>query len=416
MNLDRWHFEDEELQTDGVWLPADLLDAGQTQSTRLSIENLPLHEFHPNAVDSYAKAIPTNLLVSLKLAYPTPPLTTRLGSLKHLLLAATRLEVLYYQDRGQGTQFRFNPGERFPPFRELTLKSYDWHHGAEEVEQHWDFSRLRSLELISMPTFNFLDSVCFSDLEDLHTLHVEDWSAHLLDRRMEATQKLYSLVKNHVRELESLEITCHVAHFPVDAIIKHQSSLRRLKLRDHAGFSEDDRTCPVLNLSDLARLADNLTNIHTLEIDMNSQTQHAEAFIQILSRFPKLDTLTLHTQTTLQHLETISAGADPDYRAAIHWFSLLLRYRSHHVNPGCCSWKKITLNVGGWKRVMVRRVSLRWRLLGEMGIHAERCFVLEKQTEQYGVREEMAFETRSSRVTPELEDDIDEEEDDGDDL
>lgn len=403
-------FKDEELQADGLWVPSDLLNPndGGSEGPRLSIENLPLMDFGYGPTNPYARAIPSNLLVSLRLAYPTPPLTTRLGSLKRLLLQSPRLEVLYYQDRGQGTQFRFLDGERLPPLQELTLKSYDWHHSADEVRQHWDFSRLRLLELISMPTFNFLDSICFDDMKNLHTLHVEDWSTHLPDRKTEATHKLYTLIKDHTRELESLEITCHTQSFAVDAILKHRSTLQRLKFRDHVGFGEEDRPCPVLDLTNLALLGHSLAGLSSLELDMDLYKYSADQLIQTLCQFPKLDTLTLHMQTALQHLHTVEAGTDPDHSTAGTLFSLLLHYRSliHPDRP----WKKVTLNVGGWKRVMVRRVGLRWRLLGQSGLHAERCFVLDKEGDQYGIREERAVEAWSRRVTPELEDSEGEEE------
>lgn len=395
-----WHFEDNKLECDGVWLPSDLLypSPKDLSDLRLSITNLPLHNFDTKAAASYTRAIPADLLVSLKLAYPTPPLTTRLGSLKDLLLRSSRLEVLYYQDRGQGTQFEFSQGERLPAVQQLTLKSYDWRHSAEDVRQHWDFSRLRSLELISMPTYNFFHAVRFRDLENLHTLYVEDWSAHLPDRKVEATQKLYVLIKHHIRRLESLEITCHIEKFHISAILKHSSSLKQLKFRDHAGFTEDSRQCPVLDIASLGRLADRLDHVRSLEIDFNCKMEDQEEFLRTICRFKKLDTLVLHSQTTLQNLEEVGAGTDPDSFAALNWFTVLVRCRSK-TSP-CRPWKKITLNMGGWRRVMVRRVGLRWRLLGQRGIHAERCFILEKGENQYDIREEVAFEAGGAAVAP----------------
>lgn len=395
-----WHFEDNKLECDGIWLPSDLVgpNAKNRHDLSLSIANLPLHSFDTESAASYTRAIPADLLVSLKLASPTPPLTTRLGSLKDLLLRSSRLEVLYYQDRGQGTQFQFNQGERLPPLQQLTLKSYDWCHSAQDVRQHWDFSQLRSLDLISVPTFNFLHSIYFGDLENLHSLHVEDWSAHLPDRKAEATQKLYILIKHHIRQLRSLQITCHVKDFPADAILKHSSSLKRLKFRDHAGFTEESRVCPVLDLSSLERLADKLEHVQSLELDMNCEMDEPEDFLKAISRFKKLDTLVLNMQTTLQNLETVDVGTDPDSFAALNWFTVLVRCRGK-MSPDR-PWKSITLNMGGWKRIMVRRVGLRWRLLGQRGIHAERCFILEKGDNQYDIREEMAFEAGGARAVP----------------
>ena len=55
-------------------------------------------------------------------------------------------------------------------------------------------------------------------------------------------------------------------------------------------------------------------------------------------------------------------------------------------------WKRITINVGGWKSVMVRRVAGAWRERNRRGVYAERCFVLERDDDDGTVtlREAMA--------------------------
>jgi hypothetical protein len=261
-----------------------------------------------------------------------------------------------------------------------------------------------------MPIFNFLNSICFDDMKNLHTLHVEDWSIHVPDRKEEATYMLHTLIKDHIKELESLEITCFVENFAIDAILKHGLTLQRLKIRDHVGFGEENLLCPVLPIPNLALLGRGLTRLNYLELDINLSKYSADQLIQTICQFPKLDMLTLHMQTALQHLDTdtVEFGTDPDYDSARSLFSLLIHYQSlmHPDRP----WRNVTINVGGWKRVMVRRVSVRWRLLGQSGLHAERCFVLERKNGQYGVREEMAVEAWSRRVTPELEETDEEQE------
>jgi hypothetical protein len=407
-----WHFEDNELKRDGVWLPSDLLSPSDKNRSdlRLSITDLPLHNFDAESTASYTRAIPADILVSLKLPNPTPRLTARLGSLKELLLRASRLEVLDYQDSGLGTQFEFNQGERLPAVRQLALKSYSWNHSAEEVQEHWDFSRLESLELIDIPIFNFLRSVRFGDFENLHTLCVEDWSPNIPHRKSEATQLLYALIKYHIRELETLHITCRVPNFPVDAVLMHAATLKDLKLRDHAGFTQDSPVCPTIDLSSLLHLADHLVNVRNLELDMNYGLDDPEDFLRTVAYFKEADTLILHTQTLLQYLETVGIDDDPDARAAETCFMVLLDGRSR-MNPDR-PWKKITLNVGGWKPTMVARSGHRWTMLEQLGKYPERCFVLERVEGQYFKREVLANVIGRRTPEPESMDDDDSDDDD----
>ncbi|KAK0612315.1 hypothetical protein B0T17DRAFT_402773 [Bombardia bombarda] len=233
-------------------------------------KGLPSSWEEGNRADLYAKAIPCDLLVSLKLACPTPPLRTDLDTLKQLLLKSRYLETLHYQDRGQGTQFRFNASERLPSYRELILRSYDWNHDKEDVAAHLDFSQIRSLELISVPIFNFLASISPFDFAQLNNLHIEDFSAHTSpDRRVEATSGLYKLVRDNIRALRTLRITCHIAFFAIDAILTHSKTLQNLQLRDHVGFAEGDRRCPTLQIEDLMKLSRSLVVLETLELDLD---------------------------------------------------------------------------------------------------------------------------------------------------
>ncbi|KAF4589144.1 F-box domain-containing protein [Ophiocordyceps camponoti-floridani] len=40
-------------------------------------------------------------------------------------------------------------------------------------------------------------------------------------------------------------------------------------------------------------------------------------------------------------------------------------------------WQRITINVGGWRRSMIRRTGYAWKRHNERGVYAERCFWLE---------------------------------------
>jgi hypothetical protein len=381
----RWKYVGEDLGSRHVWMLSDILnqDHPRFRKTRLFVEDLPLRYFEDELEKTYLQSIPTKLLVSIKMAHPTQPLSTRLDSLKALLLQAPQLETFHYEDRGQGIQFVFAQNERLPALRDLLLKHYDWHHPSEDVTAHWDFSQMRSLQLISVPVYNFLASVDFSNFAHLHTLHVEDFSAHLPDRRRDATLSLHDLIKDHILALRTLEMTCHTTIFRVDAVLAHASTLQVLSLRDHVGFSDEDRRCPSLRVNDLVLLAQRLRQLHTLELDMDVASTEAFGFLAGLCEFRKLHTLVLHVQTNLRPNDRVPPGRDLDREAAMRTFALLLREKVSHGSD--TSWQRITINVGGWRKVMLRRLSEAWRRQNERGVFAERCFVLKHN--EMGIRE-----------------------------
>ncbi|KAF9773200.1 hypothetical protein IL306_009023 [Fusarium sp. DS 682] len=287
-----------------------------------------------------------------------------------------------------------------PPIVDLMLRSYDWNHTVEDVRKHWDFSKIQSLELVSVPIFNFLRSVSFQDFSALRTLHVEDYSAHLADKREDATMGLNMLVKDHIEALEVLNITCHTRLFQLESIAAHQNSLQVLRLRDHVGFSEEDQKCPTLAPVDLAQLGRQLKLVHTLELDLDTRLCDPTTFLRAICVFPAVHTLTLHVQTMIHPMEQVSPGVDRDYEAAMQTFKLLVQEKERTGSN--VPWKHIVLNVGGWKRVMVRRLGDVWRRRNEMGIYAERCFVFERdvQTGNNSVREEVCVENTSRGPSP----------------
>ncbi|KAK6207280.1 hypothetical protein LQW54_007364 [Pestalotiopsis sp. IQ-011] len=383
----RWKYIGAGFHVGDFWMPADVISPHHMRQsrTKLYIDDLPLRNFTADQQDAYLRAIPTNALTSLKLASPAPPLTNRLDSLRQLISRSNNLETFVYQDRGQGTRFSFTTDEPLPAFKELVLRSYDWNHSAEQVENHWDFSRIRLLKLIDVPIFEFLRSVPFEDLVDLHTLQCDDFSAHLPDRRLDATRGLYALVKR-IRALEDLQVTCHTQHFPIDGLFSHASSLRNLRFRDHVGFGEEDSRCPTMWHGDLATLAQKLVRLHTLELDMDTAYCDPVLFIRALCSFPQLHTLTLHVQTVLRAFEVVHPDVDRDYDAVVRIWQSLVRGKSG------IPWRSITINVGGWRRHMVRRLGEAWRAQNARGVFAERCFVLERSSEgEMNIREEVAI-------------------------
>lgn len=347
---------------------------------KLHIEDLPIDICGGDPQKLYIQSIPPDMLVSLKLGIPTPLFSTQLQALKDLLLQAQNLETLHYQDRGQGTHFIFGGAERLPAFKDLRLESYDWNHDRNEVSAHWDFSRLQSLELVSMPTYPFLSSVSFPDFAHLHNLKVEDFSLHHSYRREEATSLLHTLIKHHILSLTTLDLRVHTSLFPIDAILQHASSLQTLRLRDHTGFGDENLRCPTLSVEQLAALSRSMARLHTLEIDMDTRLVSANAFLRCLcAGFPMLHTLTLHVHTLVDphdhyHHHREDGGPDRDREFAYRIFWFLVRARRAQG----MSWRSIVVNVGGWQRGMVRRLSEAWKALNRRGVFAERCFVLNR--------------------------------------
>ncbi|KAI1339251.1 hypothetical protein F5Y15DRAFT_82906 [Xylariaceae sp. FL0016] len=386
----RWRYVQRRFQSDDFWLPSDILNSQHTQAKKIKlyIEDMPLRDFNGYSQNPYTRAIPTNTLVSLKMGSPTPPLVDRLESLKRLLLESPRLETFFYNDRGQGTRFTFEGDERLPAFTDLTLRSYDWDHDAETVEKHWDFSQICHLKLIDVPLFPFLTSVPFAAFRRLQTLQCQDYSAHLPDRRQDATQGLYLLVRQAAAgSLASLNITCHIPLFPVDALLRHAPSLRTLRFRDHTGFGDEERRCPTLRAQDMAMLSRELRHLGVLELDMDTACCDPSLFLRAVCGFPSLRVLTLHTQTVIRPLEQVIPGVDRDRDHAVTILMFLARGKQG------VPWRSITINVGGWRRVLVRRMGEAWREHNQNGVYAERCFVLEKGEDgQLAMREELPVE------------------------
>ncbi|KAI0403582.1 F-box domain-containing protein [Xylaria palmicola] len=369
-----WRYVQGDLCKGDIWLPSDIIPARHIQSNKvkLYIENLPLQDVRNERHNPYLRAIPTGMLVSLMMAPSTPPLTARVESVKDLLLHSPRTEIFWYDDRGQGTRFNFNGNERLPAFKELSLRSYDWNHSSATVRQHWDFSKIKHLELIDVPLGPFLSSVPFHDFEELDTLRLDDFSMHVPSRRQDTTRSQYILIKQ-IRSLVDLKVTCHTQSFPIDGILQHAKSLRSLRFRDYTGFTDEDRCCPTIRLEDLDSMSRQLVNLHTLELDLDERCCELHPFLFSLCNFRQLHTLTLHTQTVMNPYEDVDMRIDLDYEKAMQIISFLVQGKQ------TATWRSITIIVGGWKPIMVRRLSAAWRELHSRGLYAERCFIMEKQ-------------------------------------
>ena len=425
LTFTRWRFSTDELRERGTWLPSEVLDVERLRrdGTKLLIEELPMRRF---VDDAYNHAVPACLLTSLRLARPTPPLTTHLASLKSLLMRARNLEVFHYQDRGQGTQFDFQEGERLPPFKDLRLRSYDWDHSAEGVRDHWDFSKLGNLVLDSVPTLSFLKSIDLDGFPKLRGLEIDDWSPHRPNGRVEATRLLGIWVEEYLQNLRSLKITCDVQSFPCSALLAHKDTLEVVHLRDHAGFRDDSKLCPTWDSQVLGNVAKQMKRVHTLVIDFEHRQNDTSAFLEAILGFPHLKQLKIHTQTSAgRHTAHASAQVRHDVDHDTAW-KMATALNQHRIDNDMAPFIEITINMGDWKPIMVRRLGARWRALNEKGIFAERCFVVRRIDGESKMWEERGAVHHSPRATPDptdysegededdSEDDLDDEEEDDD--
>ncbi|KAI0201834.1 F-box domain-containing protein [Astrocystis sublimbata] len=386
----RWRYVQEELFKGDFWVPSDVISPQHRQNNqvKLYIENLPLRDFRSERHNPYLRAVPTEILASLIMAAPTPPFTARVESLKGLLLNSPRLDTFSYNDRGQGTQFQLSGSERLPAFKHLSLRSYNWNHDSTEVQRHWDFSKIRHLEMIDVPLGPFFDSIRFTDFRHLDTLRLDDFSTHLPNTRLDSSRSQYTFIKQ-ISALVDLKITCNIPVFPIDGILQHAQTLRSLRFRDYTGFSDENSLCPTIQADELYAMSQYLINLRILEIDMDERLCQPHCFLDALCRFPQMNTLTLHIQTALDPSQYFGTYTDVDYDRAMQIFTLLVQGKQAAL------WRSITINVGGWKPIMVRRLSAEWRELNNRGLYAERCFIMEKdENGSLSVHEE--FPTRAS--------------------
>lgn len=372
--------------------------------TRLYVNDLPIRlPQSEDLPDDYLASIPTDALTSLQLAAPAPPLISQLDLLRKLLSRTARLESFHYRERGQGTAFRFEHGERLPAVNDLLLQSYQWTHSADEVKEHWQLSNLTSLQLIDVSVFRFLSSVRFEDLAKINRLVFEDDIARLdEDYREQATELMGELIHNHIKGLKSLEITCSMPVLRLESILQHSETIKHLKLRDHTGFEEDGNVCPSIHPERLALLSRSLNFVTILELDMDTALCDPVAFLNAVSGFTKLQDLTLHVQTVLTAYEDLRLDQDRDYDAAISTLKLISQRREQMGHP---LLRKLTVNVGGWKPIMIRRISAAWKEKNENGIYAERCFTFKREAlcEEFMVTEELCSAPRAScKNTPDL--------------
>ncbi|KAM7201403.1 hypothetical protein V8F20_004867 [Naviculisporaceae sp. PSN 640] len=419
----RWSFICNTGPTYDRWVPSDIysLTSHDPARIKIHIEGLPIGALDGKHADLYRSVIPSNLLVSLETsmqltATSEPP---RLPCLKELLLESRGLEVFRYRGSGKKTRFYFGEGERrLPAFKELTLRSYEWTHGVEETACHWDFSRIRSLELVSVSVFNFLSSVCLADFAGLHTLRVDDSGADQVQNHHNISSQcraaavsilVHHLVRDHIHSLTSLEIITQFEHFPIDALLRHSTTLKDLVFRDQGAFSDDYLPSPTLRLNDLRKLARNMDHLQSLELDMDVlHHKNSTRFLVQLCKFKSLRRLTLNVPTVVdsesagtESWYTRSASADhtssynrqananrtdsapdADEKCANKMFEILRRHKSISgtvTSVHVVEWDRVTIKVGGWQSLMVRRVGNEvWRALNKRVVFAKRCFVMER--------------------------------------
>lgn len=369
-----------------AWLPSDLASFHTPSQVKLHVQDVPLREC-PSVSKDLLASIPTDALVSLKLAYPIPPLSSTLDSLRELLTRCTALETFHYHERGQGTFLRLTGNQRLPAFRHLMLESYDWQHSKDAVAKYWTLSSLKSLCLASVPIYRFLKSINMADMAKLTSLQLDDAYARLDSEESEqGTILMHDLILNHIQALEFLEVTCHQRLFGINAILKHAETLTSLRLRDHTGF-DNGGICPTLSVADITALGNTMHALRALELDMDCPAQEQAWFLSAVAKLPRLQHLTLHIQTAIEPPGIDEDGnqqpplveGDVDLQGAYGLLHALLWAMRCETRIGdVFPLQQLVINVGGWKPTTARRIGSTWRALNELGVFAERRFVFHK--------------------------------------
>jgi hypothetical protein len=134
-----------------------------------------------------------------------------------------------------GAEFRtFKPfGAKFPAMESLRLRGYTWDHAQSNVEQVWNFSRLRNL-CLEGSVDDFLKFAPIKQLAQLHFLSLSGFleSGPRSDTDGGSVQKLLRVLLEGLKELNKLVIedTDWDICMPMDAIFALGSNLERLDL------------------------------------------------------------------------------------------------------------------------------------------------------------------------------------------
>jgi hypothetical protein len=137
--------------------------------------------------------------------------------LNALVVASKHLRSLHLYD---DLHFRVEFG-KVPPITELDTGS--WSYKALEVEEIWDFSKLRKLSLGH--TMNFVDSVkpnMFPVLRELRVMENDFYS----EIELRSSSAKLSAFISHLDQLEELDVVTYDPAEVIKSLRKHQKSLR----------------------------------------------------------------------------------------------------------------------------------------------------------------------------------------------
>lgn len=368
------------------WVPADIrhLEPRDRAGVKVHIEGLPPDSLSGKYGPVSRDLIPAWLLASLDASvafnYPVP----QNSWLKDLLLDSPFLEAFRYRGGGQQTHFSFREEDgRLAALEELSLRSYEWIHGPEEVSRHWDFSRLHSLRLVAVSIYRFLLSVSFARLVNLQVLRLDDagidrqldeegsLGAHGSNRATTASRMVRDLVQNYIKAIRTLELITNLSIFRIDAVLRHAATLQHLVLRDSLDFSENFARSPALSLVDLRRLSHSLTNLRSLEIDIDMLREDRHQFLLEIFRFPQLRKLTLDFESVEVGQPSITRKSPYSDDEWANWmFGILLNQKT-----GPVKWESVVIRVGRWQNLMGGGFGHGWRARYQRRMYTKWTFV-----------------------------------------
>jgi hypothetical protein len=227
-----------------------------------------------------------------------------ISSVKEYLRSETRTEVdcvdldFLFLNAGL-SHFRFEPfGSKFSAMRKLVLRFYCWDHSESEVQEMWDFSRLRSLVLHGK-AMKFLQHAPVNELTRLDSLTLRVWGSH------ERLQPDLGSFSNYLRalllklpNLKKLKIEQNLwsRYTPIDAII-NMPNLEKLVLHENGGMYYNAARHPpallMLRTFHLAQLQSSCPSLTSLGLDF--YLSNAEVSSPPLRLVPDLR---IHTNNT----------------------------------------------------------------------------------------------------------------------
>jgi hypothetical protein len=175
---------------------------------------------------------------------------------------------------------------RFPPIKHLSIKGWIDKYTKEQMQQLWDFSKLKSLTFKGPGGLaSFLEALPRDSLPRLKKLILDgETNPALLE---DLTPHVNHLL-DQASEMEEIDIRCNLHLLSMESILKHGSHLRILRIQDISDFWDGSRTYGhplyrALSVADLTRIRDCCPRLKDMSLDLDG-SEHGVGLQQALGR------------------------------------------------------------------------------------------------------------------------------------